>query len=259
MKQKAGWSPTISFGEIQIRKESMKTITRYISTFSAASLFSAGAALAQLPAHTPPSPTVPRANANANGSVTGQVNGSGHTAADPVANDFPSTARGSANATTRQEGLNNRTQADVDSHALNGGRTDRVSASAALDASQTARSIQSQSLENKNQLSADLNRRLDASSENITALKKQARSLDVQSQTEFKAALKDVETREKQLRKDLRSARNATTDTWNDTRSSIAADYASYADAVARAEAAAKPAANVDTSASARAAATPSP
>lgn len=113
------------------------------------------------------------------------------------------------------------------------------SIAATLDAGPTVRVIESRSIAAREELATEIDQRIDASSHAVASLKRQARSLDDEAQTEFDAAMKDVALREKQLKRSAKHVRKATSENWEEARSAVAADYSAYAQAVMRAEAAA--------------------
>ncbi|HEY0947174.1 MAG TPA: hypothetical protein VGD81_17965 [Opitutaceae bacterium] len=112
-----------------------------------------------------------------------------------------------------------------------------TSASASLDARAMVRAIHQFSADSRKQLVTAIHARLETSAVVIARLHRQARAFDDQAKADFKAAAKIVELREDQLRKSLKAASKVSADSWADARAAVAADYAAYAEAVARAEA----------------------
>lgn len=130
-------------------------------------------------------------------------------------------------------GLSLQAQAD----ALPAEAAVHASASAALDARATVRAIHQFSADSRKQLVSTIDERLDASAVAIARLHRQARTFEDRAKADFKAAAKTVEVREDQLRKSMKAASTVSADNWADARAGVAADYAAYAEAVARAEA----------------------
>lgn len=108
--------------------------------------------------------------------------------------------------------------------------------SATLEAEPTLRLIQSGTFDGRDQLFIQISQRLEANADTLAVLKKQAHQLDSSAQAEFKAAMRDVEQQEKQLKKSLKAARNANADNWESARLNVATDYSAYVNAVSRAQ-----------------------
>ena len=112
-------------------------------------------------------------------------------------------------------------------------------ASASLNAGETTHAINALTLDNRDELFADLKTRLDASTTAMDSLRKSSQQLDAEGRAQFAAADKDVKAKEQSVRSSLREAQVATASNWEDMRGELASTYAVYATAVANAEAAA--------------------
>ncbi len=119
--------------------------------------------------------------------------------------------------------------------------TDAHSVSVALDAGPTATTIRSATFTTREQLTTDVDQRMDAGAKAMVEFKERAKLLDASAQAEFKVAVKDADARAKQLKKSAKSARKGSEETWGKDRDSLAADYEAYASAMARVEAATAP------------------
>ncbi len=131
--------------------------------------------------------------------------------------------------------------------------TDTHSVGVALDVGPTVTTIRSAAFATREQLTTDVDQRMDAGAKAMVEFKERAKLLDASAQAEFKAAVKDADARAKQLKKSVNAARKDSEQTWGKDRDSLAADYEAYASAMARAEAATAPrvqpaAASVDSS-----------
>lgn len=109
-------------------------------------------------------------------------------------------------------------------------------ATGALSAGMSAESIRAASVDSRSQLATDIDERIAASSKAMAAMRVEAKSLRGDAQADFKAAAKDVDVREKDLRTSVKVARKASAETWAESRAKVAANYEAYAQAVGRAE-----------------------
>jgi hypothetical protein len=114
-----------------------------------------------------------------------------------------------------------------------------LDASAALRAGPSALDLRAANADTRTQLASDLDTRIAASAKSMNATRVQAKSLRGEAQAEFKAAARDVDTREKELKASVKAARRASVDAWPEARANVAANYEAYLQAVSRAEAAA--------------------
>jgi hypothetical protein len=111
-----------------------------------------------------------------------------------------------------------------------------LGSSAALRAGPSASDIRAANADARTQLASDLDARIAASAKSMTATKAQAKALRGDAQAEFKAASRDVDTREKELKASVKAARRASAEAWPEARANVAANYEAYAHAVSRAE-----------------------
>jgi hypothetical protein len=111
------------------------------------------------------------------------------------------------------------------------------SAMAALRAGPSVQDIRAASSDSRLQMTSTIDDRVAASAKAMAAMQVQSKSLPRDAQTEFKAAARDVAIREKDLKASMKIARRASTETWSESRASLAAKYDAYAQAVAHAEA----------------------
>lgn len=111
--------------------------------------------------------------------------------------------------------------------------------SATLDATNELNSIRGTERANRQQLSDEIKIKIDASQKAWHSAKSEARPLSGQARDDFKAASKDVENAKERLERSVRKARNADDNEWSQAREQVATDYQAYAEAIARAEAAA--------------------
>ncbi len=94
--------------------------------------------------------------------------------------------------------------------------------------------IQSGDFASRNQLVNDIEQRLDMQRDALKSLKGEGKRLQGQAKSDFKAALDELESHEKDLKRSLRRARNASADSWNTDRSELASHYDAYVAAFAR-------------------------
>lgn len=109
-------------------------------------------------------------------------------------------------------------------------------ASTSLNTAATVHAIQSQAMESREQLLAELHTRVDASAKAMTTVRESGAKLDGQAKADFKAASADVKAKEKALNQSMKAAEKADASTWVTARAKLAGDYDAYAAAVAHAE-----------------------
>ena len=110
-------------------------------------------------------------------------------------------------------------------------------ASASLDAGVTIDFVHTADFRARSQSTASVRSKLAGSVGTIAAfLKRYERSLKGDFKADFKAAIADMTTGEKRLRHSIHAAETAREKDWVVARANLAADYGTYAEAVARAE-----------------------
>ena len=82
----------------------------------------------------------------------------------------------------------------------------------------------------------EVEHQLDAQKDQLKTTKKLGKDLDGDARSNFKAAWDDLESREKDLKRSLKDARNASSDRWESARSQLASNYQAYLGAVSRAQ-----------------------
>jgi hypothetical protein len=115
-----------------------------------------------------------------------------------------------------------------------------AAASTILRAGFSADTIRSANVEERQQLTTNIDKRVETSAEALATLKHEGKPLEGQAKADFKTAMKDVDAREKELKASMKTARKASAEAWADNRAEVAARYEAYTEAVARAENAAK-------------------
>jgi len=195
----------------------------------------------------------PYANAQAGGAVEGTVGAAG-ALQRPIPAPPPSAAAGvhGAGAVQAQRpirdgvGLNANATTHAALEARQTGLTVAALAStgatASLDSRATVEQIRAAAHANRDAILAEVKTRIDASVRATARLRSEARRLDGDARAEFQASIDDVKVREKAVKQSLKTARQARGDAQTAAQSRLAADYTAYAEAVARAEAAATPA-----------------
>ena len=111
------------------------------------------------------------------------------------------------------------------------------SATAALAVGSTPAEISGASLQTRDTVDADLKMKVDASEKAMAQLADRSDGMGDEARANLKAAVKEANAREKDLRKSLKVADRAGADTWEDVRASVTMNYNLYAEAVAHAEA----------------------
>lgn len=109
-------------------------------------------------------------------------------------------------------------------------------ASTMLSTGFSAETIRVSRIEERQQLAADISKRLDATKDAMATLKTDAKVLEGDAKADFKAAAKEVRACEKELKAKVKSARKAPADAWSENRAKLAASYEAYMQSVTRAE-----------------------
>lgn len=116
-----------------------------------------------------------------------------------------------------------------------------------VNTASTVSEIQHAAFSAHKELAADIEARVDASTKVMTDLREKAEAAGDKSRQEFAKALVEVRAREKALRTSLKATTKAAGEsTWGEVQSALAKDYGAYAEAVAKAEAAAQGSASVE-------------
>jgi hypothetical protein len=111
--------------------------------------------------------------------------------------------------------------------------------SAPLDAARVTPALQGTSLSGSEEVISDVENRIRASEISIALMKRTVDEMSPSGRDLFHSANAEVNNAEKPLRRSIRAARNANESNWETARATLAADYAAYADALARIDAAA--------------------
>jgi uncharacterized protein YbjQ (UPF0145 family) len=112
-----------------------------------------------------------------------------------------------------------------------------LTASAALDMTDTIHAINASTVQARQSLLGDVNARMEASDHAMADLSLQAKTLRGDALANFKVAVKDVQVKEKALKRSLKTAHKAKPEAWIQVRADLAAHFNAYAEAVAHAEA----------------------
>jgi hypothetical protein len=110
------------------------------------------------------------------------------------------------------------------------------SITASLDVDQAVDAIQTKTFDVREKLTAEIEQRLSSSSTRLAGAKAQTSGLTEEGKMQFTNAVNDSEKRRADLQASLTAARNAKETSWEGARAQLAADYARYAESVARAE-----------------------
>jgi hypothetical protein len=111
--------------------------------------------------------------------------------------------------------------------------------SAPLDAARFGPTLQATSMAGREQVINDLENRMRASESAVATMRRTVDEMSADGRAQFHAANADVNAKEKALRESIKAARKADATNWETSRAQLAADYAAYADALARIDAAA--------------------
>lgn len=233
----------------------MNTSTRYLLVAASAAALavtasaqllsgaanSATAVRPALPTPPPPPPISATAATAAQNAATTAA-----TVRAPIAPTVNATA-----ATTSQAGASVSVARDVNLTAQADGATQAAIHSVALDhhashqasltlsPADTIESIRQAAHATRTTLAAEIQAKVDASSDALAQLKARADEAGARTRSEFGRALRVVRSKEKELRASLKDAVKAKTETaWGEVQSALARDYSAYAEAVASAEAA---------------------
>ncbi len=129
-------------------------------------------------------------------------------------------------------------QPAVDPGTLPTGRA-TVSASTSLDAARVDPVVRSAMFENRSSVIDDIEARVDRTERAIRDLNRSESQMSASGRDQFIALRDEVKSRQKAVEQSIRSAERATAAEWENARLQLASDYAAYADAVARLDAAA--------------------
>lgn len=189
---------------------------------------------------TPPPPPSVTATSAAQSAAT-----SAATVRAPIAPPVNATA-----ATAAQSGLNASVGSNVNVDAGLQGATHAQLPGAALEhsvahqasftlsAADTVDAIRNTAHDARATLTAEIQAKVEASSNALAQLKARADATGDRARSEFGRALRVVRSKEKELRSSLKAAVKATKETtWGEVQSALARDYSAYAEAVAAAEA----------------------
>jgi hypothetical protein len=88
----------------------------------------------------------------------------------------------------------------------------------------------------RSEIIAGIDGRISAGSRTVGELNSRARTLSGEAKADFKAAMKDVDAREKDLKASVKAARKASPEAWAESRAHVAASYEAYTQSLARAE-----------------------
>jgi hypothetical protein len=114
-----------------------------------------------------------------------------------------------------------------------------ANASTKLSAGATIDSLHAVRFEAREQAAESVKARLAASGEAVATLRERGASLGGQSKADFRVAAADMKAGDKRLKASIQAAEKSDAKGWTVARARLAADYGSYAEAVARAELAA--------------------
>lgn len=113
------------------------------------------------------------------------------------------------------------------------------SVSAPLDAARITPTLQAAAISTRDETISDIENRMRTSETAIAVMKRSVDQMSPEGRTQFHAANAEVSERAKALRKSIRAARDANESNWESARGQLASDFAAYADALARIDAAA--------------------
>lgn len=205
----------------------MKTISRYVSLISVTSLLAGGSVIAQTSgSSTGTTPTTRPYNSTDSGRRVGTSGGTNNNPSGTGANTYSSPG-----AATRDSGV-------TTGSSMGSSTTSGAMPSSTLPAiSDTiGSSIQAADYNSRNQLTTQIEQQLDVQKETLRSIRRNSRNLEGQPRTDFKSAWSDVEDRERDLKRSLREARNASQSQWESVRSELASKYQAYLSAVSRAQ-----------------------
>ncbi len=171
---------------------------------------------------------------NGNAAVRGATT---RPALPPTAAVRASTSVNAAPAVRAQPGLN----AQANSRASVNAQQRGLKVAALASGGATSEEIRTAAHANRDVVLERVDSQIEVGGQITADLNRQARHLDGEAKADFKAAMKEVKTAEKAVRRSLRTARKAKGEAQADAQAQLATDYAAYTEAVARAEAAAAP------------------
>ena len=96
------------------------------------------------------------------------------------------------------------------------------------------RSIRDTTVATRDQLMTDIESRITASENAVSAINKTTREMSAAGREQFRAASDDVKEKAKALKKSMQAARKASGPEWESARTQLAADYDAYVAALAR-------------------------
>jgi len=106
----------------------------------------------------------------------------------------------------------------------------------ALDVGQAVDAIQTQGFDAREKVAAEIEQRLTSSWTRLEGYKAQLSGLTEEGKAQVNAALSDAAKRRSDLQATIAAARRANENSWDGVRPQLAAEYARYAETVARAE-----------------------
>lgn len=129
-------------------------------------------------------------------------------------------------------------QPDVDPGTLPTGRA-TVAASTSLDAARVDPMLRSAMFENRDSVIDDIEGRVDRTERAIRNMNRSENQMSATGRDQFIALRDEVKSRQRAVEQSIRAAERASAANWENARLQLAADYAAYANAVARLDAAA--------------------
>jgi vacuolar-type H+-ATPase subunit H len=115
--------------------------------------------------------------------------------------------------------------------------TGRVAVATSLNAQTFAPTIRSATFENRAQIIADIESRVQSTESALDSLRRTNNQLSADARRSFDTAANDLKDKAKALRKSIDSARKATAGEWENARAQLAANFDDYATSVARIDA----------------------
>jgi hypothetical protein len=105
-----------------------------------------------------------------------------------------------------------------------------------LDVGAAMDALQAQPYDVRDKLANEIQQRVTTSASRLDGLKNQTSGLTEDGKAQFSKAAADADTRKADVLKRAEDARKADVNAWEGSRSMLAASYATYAEAIARAE-----------------------
>ncbi len=240
-------------------KSKITTAILIVSTLTALASVAAAQTVLPSPAPTapvmPPSPVVPPQPVRppptiSAGAAAGASSGAAGTVNSPVMRPdagaaVDSQGRAGVGATVAPGRVDanaaGRSSTDTRANGLPGQTMVTGESSASLRTDETVRAIQSTSYATRDQVTANVQSRIDATNNLVAELRLRAEVSGDRSKAAFAKALAAVRQREQAVRASLRATARVTGEsTWGAAQSQLAQDYGAYAKAVAEAEVAAR-------------------